>query len=135
MVDIDIRYEGDLRCRLTHRPSGAVIVTDAPRDNEGKGESFSPTDLVAAALGSCMVTIMGIVARRHGMNIDGSRVHVEKEMHTGAERRIRRLAVAMTLPAALTADQRSLLEHAAETCPVLRSLGAGLEVPVRFVYA
>lgn len=135
MVDIDILYEGDLRCRLTHRPSGAVIVTDAPKDNEGKGEAFSPTDLVAAGLGSCMVTIMGIVARRHGVKIDGSRAHVEKEMHAGSERRIRRLAVTLTLPAALTPEQRGLLERAAETCPVHRSLGPEVEVPVRFVYA
>ena len=134
MVDIDIVYEGDLHCTLTHGPSGAKIVTDAPKDNEGRGEAFSPTDLVAAALGSCMVTIMGIAARKAEIDIRGTRVHVTKEMLGGAYRRIQKLEVTITLPRALPADQREKLERAAESCPVNRSLSKDVEVKTRFVY-
>jgi len=134
VVDIDIVYEGDLHCTLTHGPSGAKIVTDAPKDNEGRGEAFSPTDLVAAALGSCMVTIMGIAARKAEIDISGTRVRVTKEMLGGAYRRIQKLEVTITLPRALPADQREKLERAAESCPVNRSLSKDVEVKTRFVY-
>ena len=79
-VEINLVYEGELRCRAQHGPSGVVVSTDAPVDNQGKGESFSPTDLVATALGGCMMTIMGIVAQRSGYSMDGSKVRVLKEM-------------------------------------------------------
>jgi putative redox protein len=134
MVELDIVYEGDLHCRLTHGPSGSVITTDAPKDNEGRGEAFSPTDLVGAALGSCMVTIMGIAARRHGIDIAGTKVHVVKEMHTGPQRRIRRLETTITLPRALADKERAMLENAAKACPVHRSLHPDVEAPIRFVY-
>jgi putative redox protein len=134
MVDVDIVYEGDLHCTLTHGPSGAKITTDAPKDNEGRGEAFSPTDLLAAAQGSCMVTIMGIAARRAGIDIAGTRVHVKKEMVAGAYRRIKKLEVTITLPRPLSPDERSTLERAAESCPVHRSLSKDVEVAIRYVY-
>ena len=80
MVSIQLEYQGDLHCRAVHGPSGTELSTDAPKDNQGKGESFSPTDLVATALGACMLTIMGIQARTLGINIDGTTATVDKEM-------------------------------------------------------
>lgn len=136
MVDIDIRYTGDLHCSATHRPSRTVLETDAPVDNQGRGASFSPTDLVATALGTCMATTMGIVGRRKSYGIDGLRVHVKKVMTTSPPRRIARLEVELALPAAqsaaLDADARADLEHTAHNCPVRLSLLDGIEVPVRF---
>ena len=134
MVEIDVEYSGDLHCQTTHGPSGATIHTDAPKDNEGKGEAFSPTDLVAAALGSCMLTIMGIVARRHGINITGARAHVEKEMVADPARRIAKLPVQITLPAALSSQERQMLEAAALTCPVHKSLHPNIESKIQFRY-
>lgn len=132
MVQIDIVYEGDLRCRARHGPSGKELVTDPPADNQGRGESFSPTDLVATALGTCMLTIMGIVARRHGWDLAGARVQVEKGMIADPERRIGRLAVTIRVPAELDPAARQALERAAFTCPVHKSLGANVEIPVQF---
>jgi putative redox protein len=134
VVDIHIVYEGDLHCRLTHGPSGATIATDAPKDNEGRGEAFSPTDLVAAGMGSCMLTIMGIAARRHEIDIAGTTVHVKKEMVGGQYRRIKSLATVITLPRPYDARQREILENAARSCPVHRSLHPDVEAPIRFVY-
>ena len=84
MVEINIEYSGDLRCRSTHGPSGCELITDAPVDNHGKGESFSPTDLVATALGSCVATIMGIYAQRNDFDLVGVKIHVEKHMSQDA---------------------------------------------------
>lgn len=100
MVAIHIVYQGELRCALSHEPSGTVIYTDAPKDNHGKGESFSPTDLVAAALGGCMLTIMGIAARKLGISIDGTKVSVVKEMVATPVRRIGALKVVIDVPTA-----------------------------------
>ena len=85
MVEIHILYEGDLHCRVIHGPSGTLLSTDAPKDNQGKGESFSPTDLLAAALGSCIITTMGIVAKRHALDLKGAKVTVVKEMTVTGE--------------------------------------------------
>ena len=134
MVDIDIVYEGDLRCRLTHRESGSQIATDAPKDNEGRGEAFSPTDLVGAAMGSCMMTIMGIAARRHEIDLTGTKVHVQKEMLGGKYRRIKELRVTISFPRKLDERERDLLENAARSCPVHRSLHPEVEAPIEFVY-
>src|SRR5689334_23716500 len=98
-VEIDLVYEGQLRCRATHGPSKAQLTTDAPVDNHGKGESFSPTDLVATALGSCVMTLMGIVAERNKLDIVGTKVHVVKEMIQQPVRRIGSLKVTVTVPA------------------------------------
>ncbi|RKY19381.1 MAG: OsmC family peroxiredoxin [Planctomycetota bacterium] len=132
MVRIDIRYAGDLRCEAHHAPSGASVLTDAPMDNHGKGECFSPTDLVAAALGSCMATLMGIVAARHKLNLDDMRVTVTKEMRSEPVRRIGRLSVEIQVPAEPDARLRAALEAAALACPVHASLHPDIELPVSF---
>jgi len=132
MVRIDVRYEGGLRCHAVHRPSGEELSTDAPVDNKGRGESFSPTDLVATALGTCMATIMGIVADRHGWNIDGTRMSVAKEMTGEGPRRIRRLEVVIEGPAHLDEGARQTLENAANACPVRLSILPAIDVPVEF---
>lgn len=134
MVPISIQYEGNLRCRATHGPSGTELVTDAPVDNHGKGESFSPTDLVAAALGGCLATIMGIVAERHGLDLAGLHISVEKEMTAEPVRRIGTLRVRVTMPAGITPEDRRRLESAALRCPVKESLAEGVSLPVEFVY-
>lgn len=134
MVKINIVYEGNLRCRLTHGPSGNEILTDAPVDNMGKGEAFSPTDLVAAALGSCMLTVMGIVAGRHQINMDGAQVEVQKEMITQPIRRIGKIAVLIKMPKGIDPSKRNMLEIAAHSCPVHKSLHPDVEIPVSFLY-
>ncbi|MBK7641977.1 MAG: OsmC family protein [Planctomycetes bacterium] len=132
MVEIQIRYEGGLRTRAVHGPSAAALHTDAPLDNHGKGESFSPTDLVATALGSCMLTVMGIVAQRHGWKIEGSRVRVEKSMVSDPVRRIGKLEVWLTMAGEHDERARATLERTAHTCPVHQSLLPSVEIPVHF---
>jgi putative redox protein len=134
MTAITARYDGNLRCTLTHGPSGTVIETDAPTDNHGKGERFSPTDLVAAALPACIMTILGIVAERHGLDLRGMSASVRKEMSAGAPRRISRLPVRLEVPLPPDHPQRPMLENAAHTCPVHKSLGAEVESPIEFVW-
>jgi putative redox protein len=133
MVTVTARYQGDLLCTATHGPSGATIRTDAPKDNEGQGRHFSPTDLVGTAMGTCMLTIMGIVARRIGIAIEGATATVQKHM-SASPRRIGRLPVEIRVPGRLTAEQRKKLEAAALGCPVHKSLHPDIEAPVTFVY-
>ena len=133
MVKINIEYSGDLRCVATHGPSKRVLETDAPVDNQGKGESFSPTDLVATALGSCMGTIMGIYAQRHDIDLRGMRIEVSKEMTQTPPRRIARLTTEIWFPAGV--QKNEALERAALTCPVHHSLHPEVEKPVTFHYA
>jgi len=135
MVRLTTTYEGGLRCRALHGPSGATLVTDAPVDNHGKGESFSPTDLVATALGACMMTIMGIAAERHGLDLAGMTTETEKVMSADAPRRIAALKTRLTIPLPPDHPQRQLLEQAAHTCPVHKSLAAGIDAPIEFVWA
>ena len=111
MVAISIRYEGGLRCRATHGPSGQTLVTDAPADNHGRGEAFSPTDLVAAALGTCVLTVMAIFAERHGWDLAGSEAHVEKRMVADPARRIAALEIVVRVPVELTPEAREALER------------------------
>lgn len=134
MVAIDILYEGNLRCRATHGPSGAVIATDAPKDNQGKGEAFSPTDLVATAAATCMTTIMGIVAKRDGLHLEGASVRVEKEMSAQPPRRIARLVMIFTMPAGIPLAARAKLEQAAHFCPVALSLHPDSKIEATFTY-
>lgn len=135
MVEVDIVYQGKLRCQATHGPSGATMLTDAPKDNMGEGAAFSPTDLVGTALGTCMMTIMGIVAQRENIDMTGSTVHVVKEMVTSPVRKIGKLTVQFTVPAPLTDVQRSKLENAALTCPVHKSLHPDVQIDVLFKWS
>jgi len=136
VVEIDVSYEGELRCRAVHVPTQTELSTDAPRDNHGKGETFSATDLCATALGTCMLTIMGIRARERGWNIEGSTARVSKLMTNTGPRRIRQLRVRLTVKGAgaLSTSERRVLEHAAHTCPVRLSLADAIDVPVDVIW-
>lgn len=128
------RYEGQLRTEATHVASGTVIQTDAPVDNHGRGEAFSPTDLVGTALGTCILTTMAIVAERHHVDLKGSTVAVKKIMSQDAPRRIVQLDVDLQLPASLSDADRALMERVAHTCPVALSLNPEIRQEVRFSY-
>ncbi len=128
-----VKYKGDLRTEAVHLGSGSAIVTDAPVDNQGKGEAFSPTDLVATALGSCMLTIMGIVARRDGIDIEDATAEVEKIM-SKSPRRIGEIKVRLIFKGPLKDIERGKLERAARTCPVSGSLHDELKETIEFVY-
>ena len=132
MTLIDCTYQGQLRCLASHGPSGSPLETDAPTDNQGRGERFSPTDLVATALSTCMLTIMGIVAERHGWALEGCSARVEKTMTSEAPRRIAQLTVWVTLPEGLEPQQRALLQRAAETCPVKVSLEGAIPMELHW---
>lgn len=132
MVTINSTYDGGLRCTATHGPSGTTLITDAPVDNHGKGESFSPTDLVATAVANCMMTVMAITAERHGLDVKGTTVTIGKEMSTDAPRRIVCLKSVMTIPLPADHPQRALLEGAAKACPVKQSLDPRIDASVEF---
>jgi uncharacterized OsmC-like protein len=132
MVEISIKYLGNLRCEATHGPSGTILLTDAPVDNEGRGESFSPTDLAATSLGTCMLTIMGIVARRHGVDLGATTVKAVKHMSTEPPRRIAKLEIVFTIPLPSDHPQKKLLEAAAKGCPVHLSLHPDVVQDIRF---
>jgi putative redox protein len=135
MVPLTLRYEGSLHCVATHGPSGAQLPTDAPRDNQGLGEAFSPTDLVAAAFATCVVTTMAIVAKRKGYDLPAVAAEVEKHMSTDAPRRVTRLV--MRLEVALPPDHadRAVLEAAAHGCPVHHSLHPGVAKEIIFSWS
>jgi putative redox protein len=135
MVEIKITYEGDLRCHARHGPSGITLNTDAPVDNNGKGESFSPTDLVATAMGTCMLTIMGILARKLNVDLKGTRVTVTKEMSPAPPRRIARLAATLDIPTKVSPEHRERLEQAALNCPVRLSVHPDIQMPAKFNWA
>ncbi|MDE2489975.1 MAG: OsmC family protein [Elusimicrobia bacterium] len=135
MVNMSAVYSGDLRCELTHGPSGATIATDAPKDNMGRGEAFSPTDMVGAALAACALTTMAIVAKRSGIAFEGARAEVGKEMVADPLRRIGALPLKIAMPKGLTPDQRAKLENAARTCPVHKSLHPDVRAEISFEYA
>ena len=129
-----VEYKGELRTEAVHLKSGKTIITDAPIDNQGKGEAFSPTDLVATALGSCMITIMGIVAEREGIILNGTTAEVEKVMAT-SPRRIGEVKIKIKFISKLNRDQRDKLERAAKSCPVSGSLSENLKETVEFIYS
>jgi putative redox protein len=132
MVKIEIEHPGGLHSEALHTQSGARLQTDAPLDNGGQGESFSPTDLVATALGTCMTTTMDLYAKRNDLNIDGTRAVVVKHMTSTPVRRIKRLEVVVTIPLPANHPQRATLEKVALNCPVLKSLNPEMEIPVTF---
>lgn len=133
-VKINAVYQGGLRCEAKHGPSGQTITTDAPVDNNGRGEAFSPTDLVATGLGTCLATIMGMVADRIGVDLTGMTIHVEKEMTTVPIRRIGKLTAIVKYPSGKTisAADKKRLEEAAMVCPVKQSLHPDTELDIRF---
>lgn len=135
-VEIKAHYAGELRCEAVHGPSGATVQTDAPLDNGGRGASFSPTDLVATALGSCVLTILGLVAQRHGIDLRDATVNVTKEMITQPIRRIGSLRTVVTIPQGAVEDpaMRARLEAAARKCPVHQSLHPEIQIPIEFIY-
>ena len=128
-----IIYKGDLRTSATHIQSGTVIETDAPTDNQGKGERFSPTDLVAVALGTCMITTMGIKARTMDIQLDGTRVEITKVM-VSDPRRIGKIVAHLFFPSGLNLDDKTkeILERTARTCPVERTLHPDVELDMQF---
>jgi putative redox protein len=129
-----IAYLGNLRTEAVHLQSGIKIITDAPTDNNGKGEAFSPTDLMSTSLGSCMLTIMGIVAQRHEINIEGTTIDITKIMESNP-RRVGEIIVEFQMPKNNYSDKdKQLLENAARTCPVAQSLKAELKQTVIFNY-
>ncbi|MFM9088877.1 MAG: OsmC family protein [Cyanobium sp.] len=122
MTTIQCLYGGELRCTARQDPSSSLLETDAPTDNQGKGERFSPTDLVATALATCSLTVMGIVAKRHGWSLEGTSARVDKTMTRSGVRKIELLDVWITLPHGLDREAQTVLREAGEGCPVKRSL-------------
>jgi len=134
MVPISVTYEGGLRCRATHGPSQGQLVTDAPVDNHGKGESFSPTDLVATALATCMATVIGIKAQQKELDVTGMSVSVDKHMSADSPRRIVGLPITIRIPLPADHPERKLLEATALGCPVHHSVHPDIDKPVTFVW-
>lgn len=131
----EVLYLGDLRTRATHLQSGDVILTDAPTDNQGKGEAFSPTDLCATSLASCILTIMGIKARDHQIDMTGTKATVLKTMVADPDRRIGRIDIQIILPEKTwTQEERTILTNAAASCPVCRSLSPALEISKQLIW-
>jgi uncharacterized OsmC-like protein len=129
MADTIVSYEGQLRCRAEHSASGAVIVTDAPKDHHGRGEGFSPSDLLSVSLGGCILSIMGIAANAVDADIAGATATVSKDM-ADAPRRIARIAVHVRVPGRFNARQRAKLEAAAHSCPVHGVLGIAAPITI-----
>jgi len=134
MVEVSVKYTGGLHCDAMHGPSHSTISTDAPSDNRGKGETFSPTDLVATALATCMSTTMGIAAEDQKVDLSGLTVRVQKHMSKDAPRRIVGLPSEVHIPLPPDCPQRALLEAAALNCPVHKSLPPEIDRPTRFFW-
>ena len=134
MLTIETKYQGNLRTEAKHVQSGNILITDAPVDNNGKGEAFSPTDLLATALGSCMLTIIGIAANTHGFSIDGTSIQITKIMADNP-RRVGEVIVEFQFPPNHYSDkEKSIIENAAKTCPVAKSLHPDLKQNTIFNY-
>jgi putative redox protein len=132
MVQIEVKYEGGLHCTAVHGPSGATLATDAPVDNHGRGESFSPTDLLATSFATCVLTTMGIVAERHGWDMGGASATVVKSMVADPKRRVGKLTLTVRVPRIGDPRQKDALQRAAATCPVHESLSEAVDRPVVF---
>lgn len=135
MATSKITYNGGLRTTSVHERSGEQIITDAPVDNKGKGEAFSPTDLLATSLGNCMITIVGIAAQEHGFNIDGATCEITKIMASDGPRRVGEIVVNFQFPANNYSEkEKAIIERSAHTCPVAYSLHPDLIKTVTFNY-
>jgi len=131
MSDIKVNYLGDLRTTATHLDSLDTITTDAPKDNEGLGRKFSPTDLVASSLGSCLLTIMGIVAKRHNINLEDTRADIQKTMSENP-RRISAILVDIYFNNKVTGKEKKILIQATKHCPVHNSLSSNIDIQINF---
>jgi putative redox protein len=134
-VEINVEYLGKLHCKVKHGPSGQEFLTDAPVDNQGKGEYFSPTDLAATAMGSCIATIMGIKARDNKIDIEGMKLKVTKEMMDYPYRRIKKLSLDFIFPNKLEEREFTIMKNVIKTCPVTRSLHPDIEIEVEYRFA
>ena len=134
MIEIKLTYEGHLHCSAIHLPSGNTLATDAPLDNNGRGEAFSPTDLVATALGSCMATVIGIVAKRKQLAVEGMTVMVRKFMSADLPRRIHRFELDLQIPLPASHPDCKLLQSAANGCPVHHSIHPDIEVVMNWTW-
>ena len=134
MVTFTVVYQGGLRCEAVHGPSATTLITDAPTDNHGRGAAFSPTDLTATALATCICTTMAIQTRSDGLNLDGIRAEVEKHMTMTPPRRIARLVVKLAMPAGIPLLARIKLERIAHACPVALSLHPDVVQEIGFAY-
>ncbi len=132
MVEVQVVYRGELHTTSVHGPSQAQIETDAPIDNHGKGQAFSPTDLVASSLGSCMLTVMGILADRQQWSLEGASARIEKHMASEGTRRISRLVAEIKMPSGLPPESHQPLMFAAQRCPVRASLHPEIDIVVNF---
>lgn len=133
MANFSVQYTHGLRTEMTHLASGTVVITDAPVDNKGKGEVFSPTDLVASSLASCMLTIMGIAANEHGFSIDGAHAVVTKVMHSNP-RRIGEIHIDISFPCAYSDKHKKIIAYASKTCPVAMSLHPELKQVIKLSF-
>lgn len=133
MTTFSGKYLGNKRCEVTHVDSGTTIITDAPKDNGGEGRAFSPTDLFAASLGVCQMTVMAIFAERSGIDLTGMWMNSEKHM-SSTPRMVSTIKVEIHLPSKLTDTERQKLEHVSKTCPVHHSLNASIKVQQSFIY-
>jgi putative redox protein len=134
MVPQTFSYLGELRCEATHGPSRMKLITDAPADNHGRGQAFSPTDLAVTSLATCMMTTMAIAVEPEGMKLAGSTMYAEKHMSTDPPRRIVKVVVRIRFAAGIAKNHRSRLEHIARTCPVARSLHPDIVIDLSFEY-
>jgi putative redox protein len=132
MVQQNITYLGELRCEAIHGPSGIHLITDAPTDNLGKGESFSPTDLMVTALATCVITTAGMVANRENVKLDGTKIYTEKHMSTESTRRIVKAVLRFDCPAGIPTSFRPKLKNVVATCPVKQSLHPDIIVETEF---
>ena len=135
MVKITASYLGELHCELKHEPSGSILETDAPKDNMGKGEAFSPTDLTAASLLSCMLTTMAISAKRNNKELSDMSGEVIKEMSADAPRRIAKLTVTIRMPGGLSKEERTAYEQVGNNCPVFKSLSPAIQIVTNYFYS
>ena len=134
-IKISCDYLGDLRVRAVHSSSGAEIITDAPVDNQGQGRSFSPTDLAAASMATCMITILGIQAKSIPLDLTGLKVEIEKHMTKTPPRRIAQLDIKMMMPAGIPVELRPRLIRAAEACPVKQSFRDDTVINLEWIWA
>ena len=131
MSNITVTYIGDLRTHSTHLDSGDEIVTDAPKDNQGLGRKFSPTDLLASSLGSCLLTIMGIIAKRHTIDMTGSVAKIKKTM-SESPRRISALNIDIFMNKKINEKNKLILQRASEHCPIHNSLSNQMDIKINF---